>query len=129
MNHHPHFYHDGQAALPGDLFAIGHFGQCRILSISGQIVTAQNSSTAEIFNLSEIHEADLIERDTTKHPRRGLRISSTTIPANMLANMLASEARAWSHSPLAGALWEIGFRASRAISLSNSAENNCCNPE
>lgn len=51
---------------------------------------------------------------------RGQRLASTIIPANMLAPMQASEARAWSHSPLAGALWEIGFRASRAIAL---AEN------
>jgi len=58
---------------------------------------------------------------------RGQRSRETDIPENMRENFAADEARAWSHSPLAGALWEIGFRASRAIALSDS-KNNCCKP-
>lgn len=53
---------------------------------------------------------------------RGSRRASSAIPANMLAAFIASEARAWSHSPLAGALWEAGLRASRAIELAEIEE-------
>ncbi len=48
-------------------------------------------------------------------PARGSRRARENIPANMLPRFLASEARAWSHSTLAGALWETGVRASLAI--------------
>ena len=50
---------------------------------------------------------------------RGQRIAGTIVPANMLDNMQRDEARAWSHSDLAGLLWENGFRASRAIELAD----------
>lgn len=53
-------------------------------------------------------------------PSRGARRGWQEIPPNMLPRYLESEARAWSHSPLAGALWEIGFRASRAIALAST---------
>ncbi len=52
---------------------------------------------------------------------RGQRARETAIPDNMRENFAADEARAWAHSDLAGALWESGFRASRAIKL---AENS-----
>lgn len=57
---------------------------------------------------------------------RGQRARHADIPTNMRENFAADEERAWSHSDLAGVLWEIGFRASRAIAL---AENKCCNTE
>ena len=127
-----------------------------------------HTSTAEIFELSELHEADLLrraEKITLKLPtplaevvfrhhhraparhlgesfhaaheqarqritaldfpqeitcQRGQRIAGRMIPRNMEKNILADEARAWNHSALAGALWENGFRASRAIAM---AEN------
>lgn len=53
---------------------------------------------------------------------RGQRARETAIPANMLANFAADEARAWAHSDLAGALWESGFRASRSIKLADSSK-------
>lgn len=52
---------------------------------------------------------------------RGARIASTIVPRNMLANLRASEAKAWEHSDLAGALWEHGFRASIACQLAETA--------
>lgn len=41
---------------------------------------------------------------------RGHRRSGPAIPPNMKERMAADEARAWSHSSLAGALWEAGIR-------------------
>jgi hypothetical protein len=55
---------------------------------------------------------------------RGQRARETEIPANMRANFAADEARAWAHSNLAGALWELGFRASRAIQLASPPDSN-----
>lgn len=58
---------------------------------------------------------------------RGSRIAELArrarLPSNMRAAMHASESTAWNHSPQAGALWESGFRASRACKLS---EKYCC---
>ena len=58
-------------------------------------------------------------------PTRGDRRGCTDIPANMLEPYHASEARAWSHSPLAGGLWESGFRASRAIKIAEEQNKHC----
>lgn len=52
--------------------------------------------------------------------KRGERIMRTDAPVNMLCRLLTSERIAWDHSNLAGVLWEMGFRASRAIQLSNN---------
>ena len=73
------------------------------------------------------HAAALASRAAGEYPReisatRGSRIAAAIIPPNMLAKMQASEARAWDHSPLAGMLWESGFRASRAIALADSSK-------
>lgn len=46
---------------------------------------------------------------------RGHRLRGPTVPRNMVPRMSADEGRAWAHSPFAGALWEYGFSASRAI--------------
>ena len=55
---------------------------------------------------------------------RGTRAAGPNIPPNMRARLREAEARAWSHSTLAGYLWENGERASRAIALASA--NNCC---
>lgn len=52
---------------------------------------------------------------TTLSATKGLRAKSDTIPLNMRGNVRADSHRAWSHSDLAGVLWEHGIRASRAI--------------
>lgn len=52
--------------------------------------------------------------------KRGERIMRTDAPVNMQCRLLTSERIAWDHSNLAGVLWEMGFRASRAIQLSNN---------
>ena len=52
--------------------------------------------------------------------KRGERIMRTDAPINMQCRLLASERIAWDHSNLAGILWEMGFRASRAMQLSNN---------
>lgn len=52
--------------------------------------------------------------------KRGERIMRTDAPVNMQCRLLTSERVAWDHSHLAGVLWEMGFRASRAIQLSNN---------
>jgi hypothetical protein len=54
---------------------------------------------------------------------RGHRRRLITIPPNMAARYTAGESAAWSHSPLAGALWEAGTRSARAIRLSQNASN------
>jgi hypothetical protein len=65
-------------------------------------------------------------------PARGSRRERENIPPNMLPRFLASEARAWAHSTLAGALWESGVRASRAIRMAENyfpaSHNNSCQP-
>ena len=48
---------------------------------------------------------------------RGHRRAAGRIPANMAAAMERGEALAWSHSELAGQLWEHGARATRAVEL------------
>lgn len=48
----------------------------------------------------------------------------------MRARMAADEARAWSHSTIAGQLWESGWRLARAIAAAEKIdgdENKCCN--
>ena len=55
---------------------------------------------------------------------RGTRAAGPNIPPNMRARLREAEARAWSHSTLAGHLWESGERATRAIALA-SANNGC----
>lgn len=62
---------------------------------------------------------------TTHQPLpRGTRAAGPNIPPNMRARLQAAEARAWSHSTLAGQLWESGIRASLAIRL--ASKNNSC---
>lgn len=53
---------------------------------------------------------------------RGDRIAAAAMPPNMLAQAKASEAKAWNHSPLAGILWEHGFRASIACQLAETVD-------
>ena len=65
--------------------------------------------------------SEILARIRDKPPQRGERRRRGNIPANMAAAFLASEQRAWDHSPMAGMLWESGVRASRAISI---AENS-----
>lgn len=58
-----------------------------------------------------------ISRALATPPARGTRRNGPTIPPNMRARMADAEARAWAHSTLAGALWELGTRATLAISV------------
>lgn len=58
---------------------------------------------------------------------RGHRLRSPSIPPNMRARMAEAEARAWAHSPAAGALWESGLRLSLAIRLAEKIK--CCADE
>lgn len=53
---------------------------------------------------------------------RGARRAGAMIPRNMAAAIAASEEKAWSHSELAGVLWEHGFRASIACQLAETAD-------
>lgn len=61
---------------------------------------------------------------------RGTRASGANIPPNMRARLSAAEAIAWSHSDLAGALWESGHRAAVAVRIAekylSDCKNNCC---
>jgi hypothetical protein len=57
--------------------------------------------------------------------RRGHRRAVVAIPANMARAYATGEARAWRHSPLAGALWEAGTRAARAIALADDCAKKC----
>jgi hypothetical protein len=63
-------------------------------------------------------------------PARGSRRQRENIPANMIRRFLDGEARAWKHSTLAGALWETGVRASRAIATAekffSAPQNKSC---
>lgn len=51
---------------------------------------------------------------------RGRRATGTMIPKNMVENFAASEEAAWSHSDLAGVLFEHGFRCVTAIKLASA---------
>lgn len=72
------------------------------------------------------HLEALLAQIRAKPPARGARRRGESVPANMAAAVLESEARAWNHSPMAGMLWESGVRAARAITWAESLENNCC---
>ena len=65
----------------------------------------------------------LIARATAAPPARGSRRAASTVPANMQEHFIARENAAWNHSPLAGALWELGLRSARAIALSDKKSN------
>jgi len=72
-----------------------------------------------------------LSRALLQPPARGWRKSRPEVPANMLQRMAVDEARAWSHSASAGALWESGWRLSRAIAAAEKIaadQNNCCKP-
>jgi len=71
--------------------------------------------------MKEPHPDEIDWPEIRRHPPpRGARRAWQEIPSNMLPRYMESEARAWNHSPLAGALWEMGFRGSRAIAISDS---------
>jgi hypothetical protein len=72
----------------------------------------------------------VITRALAAPPQRGTRAAGVSIPPNMRARLAQAEARAWEHSTLAGALFELGMRASLAIStaaqyLSESQNKGC----
>ena len=59
----------------------------------------------------------ILARARHSPPGRGSRRAASVIPANMAAAALTAEKRAWAHSPLAGALYELGLRPTRAIAI------------